>query len=270
MAEATAEQNYATARDQTKIAYQLTKGNGPGRCVLIHSLAMNGAFWDRVVPLIREHVDVLVYDCRGHGASDRPAGPYSATQFADDLADLLDHVGWDKAIVAGASMGGCISLAFAGHYPDRVSGLGLFDTTAGYRDPEAWAGRGQKAQNEGLAALTDFQKTRWFSDDFRERNPQLVDTYVGIFVANDVDAYIATCGMMGAVDEYAALPKLTMPTEILVGEEDYATPVAMAETLNAEIPQSNLKVIANARHFTPVEVPEEIAAALTKLVKPTR
>lgn len=270
MAEAAIESHYAPMRDGTTIAYRLTKGNGPGRCVLIHSLAMSGAFWDRVVPLLQQDADVLVYDCRGHGASDKPAGPYSAAQFADDLADLLDHVGWRSAVVAGASMGGCISLTFAARHPDRVDGLGLFDTTAGYRDPKAWAERGQKAKDAGMAALTDFQRTRWFSDAFREQNPELVDKYVAIFIANDVDAYVATCGMMGAVDVYDALPDMKMPCQILVGEEDYATPVAMAEALKAEIAGSELKVIPAARHFTPVEVPDEIAAALKTLLAAAR
>ena len=61
---------------------------------------------------------VVTFDCRGHGASDKPAGPYTVEQFADDIADMLDQLGWDKALVAGASMGGMVALAFAA----RLSG----------------------------------------------------------------------------------------------------------------------------------------------------
>ena len=131
----------AVTRDGTKLAYRLTKGNGKGRVALIHSLAMDGSFWDRVAPLLKDHADVLVYDCRGHGQSDKPNGPYTVELFADDLADLLDHVGWRSATVCGASMGGSIAIAFAAAYPDRVDSLGLFDTTCWYgpQAPAQWA-----------------------------------------------------------------------------------------------------------------------------------
>ena len=119
-------------RDGTRLAYRLSKGNGSGRVVLIYSLAMDGSFWDRVAPLLKDHADVLVYDCRGHGQSDKPEGPYTIELFADDLADLLDRIGWRSATVCGASMGGSVAIAFAAAYPERVDGLGLFDTTCWY------------------------------------------------------------------------------------------------------------------------------------------
>ena len=103
-------------------------GDDTRRAVLVHSLAMDHTFW---LPVI-EHLDaaVLVCDCRGHGESDKPAGPYTVELFARDLADLMDHVGWNSALVAGASMGGCVSLAFAAAFPARTAVLGLIDTTA--------------------------------------------------------------------------------------------------------------------------------------------
>ena len=96
---------------------------------------------------------MLIYDCRGHGTSDKPAGPYTVELFARDLADLLDHVGWQSAVVAGASMGGCIALAFAAAYPARTAALGLIDTTAWYgaEAPQQWAERGARAADAGMA-----------------------------------------------------------------------------------------------------------------------
>ena len=61
------------------------------RAVLIHSLAMDRQFWRPVAQ--RLDGAVLLYDCTGHGASERPGGPYSVEGFADDLAQLLDHLG---------------------------------------------------------------------------------------------------------------------------------------------------------------------------------
>ena len=55
---------------------------------------------------------------------------YTATQFADDLAQLMTHVGWPDAVVAGCSMGGCVAQAFAANYANRTKGACLIDTTA--------------------------------------------------------------------------------------------------------------------------------------------
>jgi 3-oxoadipate enol-lactonase len=122
---------YATTRDGARIFYSLSGQTGsPRRVALLHSLAMDHTFWAPIAERLQNEAAVLTVDCRGHGRSDKPAGPYTVEQFADDLADLFQHLGWDKAVVAGASMGGCVSLAFAIRHPQRVTGIGLFDTTA--------------------------------------------------------------------------------------------------------------------------------------------
>ena len=118
-----------------------------------------------------------------------------------------------------------------------------------------------------MAALVEFQTTRWFGDEFRARQPQIVQHSVDVFLRNDVQAYVETCTMLGAADLRGALPTMRMPTAIVVGDEDYATPVAMAQTLHRGIAGSTLTVIRNARHLTPLECPQQIAAELEKLIE---
>jgi len=257
---------FARTRDGARLAYSLA-GRGTDGAVLIHSLAMDRAFWGPVVERLARHMPVLTHDCRGHGASDKPAGPYTVELFARDLADLIDHVGWTSALIAGASMGGCIALAFAAAYPARTAALGLIDTTAWYgaQAPRQWAERAGKAVNDGMAALVDFQTTRWFGDKFRAERPDVVRESVDVFLRNDVNAYVETCKMLGAADLRAALAGMTMPTAIIVGDEDYATPVAMSEALHGAITGSTLTVLKGARHLTPLEVPERIAGELLAL-----
>jgi 3-oxoadipate enol-lactonase len=259
---------FAKTRDGTNIRFLLhgDDGDQTRRAVLIHSLAMDGTFWSPVVE--RLDAAVLALDCRGHGESDKPPGPYTVELFADDVADVMDHVGWDSAMVAGASMGGCISLAFAAAYPERTRALGLIDTTAWYgaEAPKQWAERADKAAQEGMAALVGFQTTRWFGDAFRVNNPDIVKESVDVFLRNDVKAYVETCKMLGSADKRAALPSLKMPTAVVVGEEDYATPVAMAEALHKGIAGSTLTVLPKARHLTPLEVPDIIAVELDRLL----
>lgn len=260
----------AVARDGTRLCYALEASAGGGTgIVLIHSLAMDRMFWQMVVAQLARRMPVLTYDCRGHGASDKPKGPYTVELFARDLADLLDHVGWRSALVAGASMGGCIALAFAQAYPARTAALGLIDTTAWYgkEAPKQWEERAVRAATAGMAALVEFQTTRWFGDKFRAQRPDIVKSCVDVFLANDVAAYVETCRMLGAADLRAALPSMTMPTAIVVGEEDYATPVAMAEAMHRAIAGATLTVLKQARHLTPLEAPEPIARELSALVQ---
>src|SRR5258707_804568 len=119
------------ARDGTRIAYTLY-AHPAAALVLVHSLAMDRSFWRPVAERLAGNAPVLIHDCRGHGRSDRPAGPVTVERHADDLADLMDQLGWRTAVVAGASMGGCIALAFAIRHPARVSALGLVHTTPLY------------------------------------------------------------------------------------------------------------------------------------------
>jgi 3-oxoadipate enol-lactonase len=259
----------AQLRDGTRIAYTLMgQADATRRVALIHSLAMDRAFWRPVAERLAGAAAVLLFDCRGHGASDKPKGPYTVEAFADDLAELFDRVGWQDALVAGASMGGCIALAFAIRHPGRTAALGLIDTTACYgaEAPKAWAERADTALKSGLGALVDFQLTRWFGEAFRAEHPEVAQQCVEVFRRNDVAAYAETCRMLGACDLRAGLATITCPTAVVVGEQDYATPVAMAQELERGIAGATLRVLAGARHLTPLERPDQIADELRKLI----
>ena len=242
--------------------------SGAPRLALIHSLALDRRVWDGVVAALKDDAEILTYDCCGHGRSPRPPGPYSAPLFAGDLAELFDRVQWERAVVAGCSMGGNVAQAFAAEYPQRTLALGLIDTTAWYGEDAAakFEERAETARIKGLRSMIDFQLTRWFSDAFRVAHPEVLTRTTDTFVANDLDCYAASCALLGAADTRAQLGSFKMPVAVVVGEEDYATPVAMARQLHDAIPQSTLTVIPGARHLTPIEFPDRIAAELRGLL----
>lgn len=254
--------------DGCEISYTVHPAAGKPRGALIHSLALDRSVWDGVVQALAGKAELLAYDCRGHGRSGRKAGIYTCEQFAGDLAQLLDHLQWPAVTVAGCSMGGCIAQAFAARYPQRTTGACFIDTTAWYGAdaPKQWRERAATGKTKGLGALIDFQVTRWFSDGFRASRPDAVDPLKDIFLANDIDCYQATCEMLGNTDLRPLLPSIQAPVVIVVGDEDYATPVDMARDLNAAIPQSTLTVLTGARHITPVERPQDIAQQISDLL----
>ena len=260
---------FAKTRDGIRIGYTIFgNAHADKKVALIHSLAMDRTFWQPVAEDLAKDAAVVVIDCRGHGQSDKPQGPYTVDQFADDLADVLDHLGWSKVTVAGCSMGGCVSLAFAIRHKDRVKSLGLCDTTAWYGEdaPKSWKERADKGVADGLASLIPFQKSRWFSDAFNAAHDDVVQHCNKVFVANEPHAYHASCIMLGVADMRAGLAGINVPTRILVGEEDYATPVAMAEYLHAHIKGSQLTIAKGARHLSPLEIPGEVAAKLREII----
>jgi 3-oxoadipate enol-lactonase len=239
------------------------------RMVLAHSLALDASLWNGVVAAIAGRAEILTYDCRGHGRSGREAGHYTTDLFARDLAELLYQIGWQKVLAAGCSMGGCVAQAFAGRYPTRATALALIDTTAWYGEdaPKTWRERALAAQSKGFAGLVDFQLTRWFGDSFPAAHPDLVQSTTDVFLANDVNCYAASCELLGSADLRSVLPALRIPVSIIVGEEDYATPLAMAHELHDAINGSTLTVLPNARHLTPIECPDRIASELLALAQ---
>jgi 3-oxoadipate enol-lactonase len=166
-------------------------------------------------------------------------------------------------------MGGCVAQAFAGLYTKRVTVLGLIDTTAWYGEdaPQQWQKRATAAQQKGLDSLIEFQVTRWLSDAFRAAHPEKSDWATRVFLGNTADCYAASCKMLGVADLRPYLPKLHMPTAVIVGEEDYATPVAASRQLHEAIAGSTLTLLPQARHLTPVECEEQIASALLALAR---
>lgn len=254
--------------DGCEIGYTVFPAPGKPRAALIHSLALDRSVWDGVAVALAGRAEIVAYDCRGHGRSSRMPGPYTCELFARDLAALLEHLGWPDAVVAGCSMGGCVAQAFAARYPRRTRGACFIDTTAWYGTdaPKQWRERAATGRTRGLQALIDFQVTRWFSDGFRAAHPEKVEALKAVFLRNDIACYEATCEMLGTADLRPLLPDIKAPVAIVVGDEDYATPVEMARALHAAIPHSRLTVLNGARHITPVERPDDIASHIAGLL----
>jgi 3-oxoadipate enol-lactonase len=248
--------------------YAARNGLGP-RLVLIHSLALDRSVWDGVTERLAGQAEILTYDARGHGQSGRPHMDFTVELFARDLAELMDHVGWSNATIAGCSMGGCVAQALAGIYPGRARALALIDTTAWYgpEAPKQFRERAAAAEAKGMGGLIDFQVQRWFSDKWREANAKQVGRATQVFLNNDFACYAASCALLGDADLRPYLPSFKMPVSVVVGEEDYATPVAMARALHEAIPQSTLKIIAGGRHLTPIQCPDEIAGEISRLME---
>lgn len=229
--------------------------------VLLHPLALAGELWQPLAGRLGTRHEVFAFDLRGHGQSGWDGRPFTIDELAEDVVAALDALGLDAVRLAGMSMGGSVAMTLAGRYPHRVDSLLLADTTAWYGPdaPAAWAERAQKATNPRDQQLP-FQLDRWFSEAFRAEHPDEADRVARIFLATASAAHAAASLAMGALDARPLLPAITAPTQVLVGEHDYATPPAMAGLLAERIPNAELRVLPTVRHLSLIEAPDALLA----------
>lgn len=245
--------------------------------VLISGLGYPLWQWHLMVPYLEKYLQVITPDNRGVGHSDKPAGPYTASMLAKDTVGLLEVLKIDKAIIMGHSMGGFVAQAMTLEYPERVSKLILASTNFGgpHHVP---------ITPEAMAVLSDMKSdplTRLRSGivvstapGFAERQPELIQKWLDWRVANPLDmaGYQAQMGIgLALLPEAAAfekkLPKVSAPTLILFGEHDKVVPPANADLLAKQIPGSQIRILPDAGHFFPLEVPEEAAQVVVQFAK---
>ncbi len=243
--------------------YTRHTGGGDGTVVLLHSLAMDRTVWDGLVPRLTGRGDVIAVDLPNHGRSPTLAET-SIESMADAVAELLRAEEPHGAVVVGMSLGGCVAQSVAVRHPELVTGLGLLDTTCWYGETAAedWEARAQRAATDGFESLASFQLERWFSPGFVETHPEIGERLLGVFRANDVEAYGAVCRAMGAMDLRDAVASIDVPTCILVGEHDPATPPSHAEDLRRRIAGAGLHVLPGCSHLSAVEDPAQVARVL--------
>jgi pimeloyl-ACP methyl ester carboxylesterase len=242
--------------------YYETTGQGQP-LVFINGLGSSTRDWDMQVTEFSRTYQVITYDLRGHGRSDKPAGPYSIPQFAADSAGLLKALGVTSAHIVGISLGGGVAFQLALDYPQLVKTMTIVNSAP------AMVGITPDAQKEverrvaivrqmGMRAMGEALGPALFP---KPEHAALCQTFVERWAENDPQAYIeATLSMVGwnVTDR---LSSIRCPTLVIAADQDY-TPVAIKEAYVKLLPDAQLVVIADAHHATPVERPQEFNAVL--------
>jgi len=239
------------------------EGEGPW-VVMSHSLACDRSMWDEQAQLLKSRYRVLRFDTRGHGGSDAPGGAYTLDMFADDLLGLLDGLSMEAPHLIGLSMGGMIGMTFALRHPGRFRSLVLCDTSSRI-PPEAgpiWEGRIKIAAEQGMEPLVEPTLQRWFTEPFYKANKPMM-ARVGQMIRNTMPAgYIGCCKAIPKIDVTDQLGAIKCPVQVIVGDQDVGTPVAMSRAIHEAIPGSELVVIPSASHLSNLEQPAAFNKAL--------
>lgn len=249
------------------INYEIHGDNGPW-VVLSHSLACNLHMWDAQIELLKGRFRVLAFDTRGHGDSDAPADAYTMDQLVEDARGLLATVGAEKPHWVGLSMGGMIGMMYALKYPDQFRSLVLCDTSSRI-PPElapVWAERIKTATGQGMSALVTPTLERWFTEPFRKSRTDVTDPVANMIVGTPAEGYAGCCHAIPTINCTDQLHAISSPVQIIVGEQDAGTPVAMSEAIHAAIPGSELVIIPQASHLSNLEQPEKFNDALIRFL----
>lgn len=244
--------------------YEIHGKEGAPWLVFSHSLACSVRMWDGEIARYKEKYRVLAYDTRGHGQSAAPQGPYTLEQLAEDLFFLLKHLKVEKPHYVGLSMGGMIGQTAALKYPGIFRTLTLCDTTSRYPAEAApmWQERIRVAESKGMAPLVQATLERWFTEGFRKNHPDKVRPVADLIENTPVPGYVGCCAAIPRINVTARLKEIRTPALVICGNEDPATPPAMAREIQQNIPGAKLELIPQAAHLSNIEQPEAFNRAL--------
>ena len=235
--------------------------------VFSNSLGSDHRIWEAVLPYFRDKFRIIRYDQRGHGLSDATPAPYAIRELVDDLAGLLDRLNIDNACVCGLSVGGMIAQGLAANYPRRVRALVLCDTAMQIGPASMWDERIAAIQKDGLGALTDPIMERWFTRAFREDRVTEFSGYINMLERTPVEGYIGTCCAIRDADLREAAAVIKQPALVLCGDQDLATPPALARELAEAVSGAEYSLIKDAAHISCVEQPELFSRRVINFLK---
>lgn len=222
------------ARDGTPLAYRVI-GDGPVQVTVLHSLALDGAWFEEFAAALGGRARVLLPDLRGHGASGPLREGETLATIATDVFDLWDHLGVSSSAVVGISMGGMVAQSLAAQEPERVDSLVLIATIGAFSD-EARAGAESRIATVrspgGMASMADQVIDRWLGPD---ATAEVHGRAREQFLATDATQHARALSAMTQVGE-ADLGSLDTPVLVLAPVADESTPLPAVRELAESIP----------------------------------
>jgi 3-oxoadipate enol-lactonase len=236
--------------------------DGGPTLMLSNSLGTTLQLWEPQMAALTRFFRVIRYDRRGHGKSGTPPGPYSIADFGKDALAILDDLNIARTHWCGLSIGGAVGQWLAANAPERIDRLVLADTTCHVADPAPWLARIKTVTEKGLDAIADETMVRWFTKEFRDREPQTVSRIRAMLTSTPAAGYAACCAALADLDLRDALPRIKAQTLVIAGRYDASAPLQMAATIRAGIPGASLTIL-DAAHISNVEAPYGFNEALT-------
>lgn len=245
-----------------------TREAGAGRpLMLLHAFPLSSAMWLAQREALAGTCRVLTPDLRGFGGSPLGSDEPSLDEMADDVAALLDAKGLDSVVLGGLSMGGYVAMAFARRHPDRLAGLVLADTKATADSEDAKANRRRIADeiesDPESTVLVDAVLPTLLGATTKSQRAMVAGRVKALVQAAPAPAVAwAQRAMADRPDSRESLAAVSVPTLVVVGDEDTLSPPDEAQQIVDALPDATLAVLSGAGHLSAVEAPEPFAEAV--------
>ena len=241
---------------------------GQAPVVLLHAVSLDLTYWGAQFAELSQTHDVVAFDWPSHGRSGPLHGDVSFDHLAEVVAAVIDATVRAPAHIIGLSMGSMVAQHFALAHQDLVRSLCLIGSACTFADPARQALRQRAAaiRKGGMPAVLQASMERWFTPEFRQRRPDVVDRASKSVLACEPAAQAALWDIIAGLDTHARLTSLTCPTLVLAGAEDPSTPPAAARVIQEQIPGAAVEIIAGASHMVTLEKPQAINALLETFI----
>lgn len=236
------------------------EGEGPA-LFMIHGIGASRHSWDGLIRHLRGEFRCISYDLRGHGRSPVPRPPYTLEDLVADLEALRAELGIAKAHFVGHSLGGMIGPAYALAYPDRVLSLGLYSTAAGRTADDSAKVKGvvQAMRDRGIAPVLETLKDRWFTPEFAQRCPDVIERRMKQVIDCDPDVFLSVFDIYAGTEMAPWLHEVRVPCQVLTGENDGGCNPRLNQFIASELPDSELVILPHLRHAILLEAPDQVA-----------
>jgi len=242
---------------------------GAGRdIVVLHSLLADRHAFDPVLPALAAKHRVTLFNLPGFHGSE-PVVTALLDAYVARIEDGFQEFGIDKdAILIGNGFGGTLALAFALDHPERIAKLVVSDAAAGFPEEgrKAFAVMAQKVEEGGLGAVAEIAAKRVYSPSYLAANPSLIDERKNVLLGIDPKAFAHACKILQEADLVPLLHRLRVPTLVVCGEFDQATPPALTRMIADKVSGARYVELAGCGHCPPLEQPEQFLTAIREFV----
>jgi len=238
-------------------------GVGPD-LVILHSLLADRHAFDPVLDALAEKHRVTLINLPGFHGSEPPMLALMDTYVAI-IEDGFDEFGiGEDAVLMGNGFGGMVALAFAIAHPERIAKLVLADAAASFppEGREAFAVMAERVAQNGLAAVADIAAKRVYSTAYLAAHPEAIEACKQVLLGIDAKAFQAACRVLQETDLTPLLHHLRVPTLIVCGELDQATPPALTKAVAEKVAGSRYVELPGCGHCPPLEQPQAFLAAI--------
>lgn len=260
--------SFATTRSGSRVAYATAGRPWRPALLLTHSLGSDHHLWQGQVDALKSQYFVIAVDHLGHGESDAPGGDYTVADLAAAVLAAADAAEVDSFHYCGLSVGGLAGQWIAVHRPERLLSLTLSNTAAKIGTAELWQERVDIARAQGLTSLVDAVMVRWFSPGFAEAHPEQFACSRATLLATDPNGYAGVCAAIRDADLRESAATIAVPTLVIGGTRDLATPIDQARWLHEQIAGSRF-VELEAAHLGNLDSGAEFTAALDRFLSET-